>query len=87
MTMLKSIRNKSTVAINKLAPGESMLISVDKNDTPLDYDWRRAVKNAEIDDGVELSKTGIDGQIGVVPDKDVVVKNKNASISKDKGGK
>ena len=76
MTMLKSIRNKSTVAINKLAPGESMLIPVDKHDTPLDYDWRRALKSAEIDNSVELSD-------GLDPENVPVFETK----VKSKGGK
>jgi hypothetical protein len=49
------IENKSSVNLHGLRPGEKKTIEVDKNNTPLDKEWRRRIRDSDIDGCVKLS--------------------------------
>lgn len=48
------IRNKSTVPIHGLQPGQEKSIEVTKEGIPKDRLWRRRLEDAKIDNCVEL---------------------------------
>lgn len=48
------IENKSKVDLHGLRPGEKKKINVDPNGVPLDYHWRRRMKDALIDGSIEV---------------------------------
>lgn len=48
------IENKSDVTLHGLKPGAKTLIKVDRIGTPLDKNWRRRMKDSEIDGCIEV---------------------------------
>ena len=51
---LVEIENKTNVVLHGLKPGEKMQIAVDRNGLPLDRNWRRRMKDSEIDGCIEV---------------------------------
>lgn len=51
------IENKSQVRIHGLKPGAKLEIDVDDKNVPKDQQWRRRLKDAKVDECVELIKT------------------------------
>ena len=51
-----TIENKSSVTIHELKPGEQKQIEVDENEVPLDYRWRRRLRDSEIDGAIMAVK-------------------------------
>lgn len=53
---LVEIENKSDVTLHGLEPGGRLKIKVDRDGLPLDRNWRRRMKDSEIDGCIEVVK-------------------------------
>lgn len=48
------IENKSNVTIHGLKAGNTMLIEVDENGTPINVNWRRRLNDSKIDGAIVI---------------------------------
>jgi len=72
MSKFITIENKTKIDIHYLKPGGKKRIRVDSEGTPLDYHWRRRLKDAKID-----------GCIKIIDEKKETVKDKKKTKKKD----
>lgn len=54
MAQFITIENKSKVDLHGLSPGQRAKIEVDDKGTPIDYHWRRRLKDSAIDNSVSI---------------------------------